>query len=114
MPIMGSSCSYGSSILVRGFEARLRDLAPPSHALAPLEVLPALLGGAHHLLPDVLGWPEERDGDVVVPPLEERLALEVDEAVLAGAEEDADQLVADAHVDLEEAAERDGAHGGSR
>ena len=51
---------------------------------------------------------------MVVPPLEERLALEVDEAVLAGAEEDADQLVADAHVDLEEAAERDGAHGGSR
>ena len=51
---------------------------------------------------------------MVVPPLEERLPLEVDEAVLAGAEEDADQLVADAHVDLEEAAELDGAHGGGR
>ena len=51
---------------------------------------------------------------MVVPPLEERLSLEVDEAVLAGAEEDADQLVADAHVDLEEAAELDGAHSNSR
>ena len=50
---------------------------------------------------------------MVVPPLEERLPLEVDEAVLAGAEEDADQLVADAHVDLEEAAELDGADSGA-
>ena len=77
-----------------------------SHALAPLEVLRLV-----HLLPDVLGGPEEGDSDVVVPPLEERLSLEVDEAVLAGAEEDADELVADAHVDLEEAAELDGADG---
>ena len=74
---------------------------------------PEILGSCSSSVPDVLGGPQEGDRDVVVPPLEERLALEVDEAVLAGAEEDADELVADAHVDLEEAAELDGADGGA-
>ena len=73
---------------------------------------PEMLGPCNSFVPDVPGRPQEGDCDVVVPPLEERLTLEVDEAVLAGAEEDADELVADAHVDLEEAAELDGADGG--
>ena len=57
---------------------------------------------ANHLLADFPDRFQQQDGHVVVAALEQHLALELDQLVLAGAQQQPNELVVDVGVDLDE------------